>query len=224
MRGLALFAVFVLACGGSRPPTAPVVVPAPIPAPVAPSPPPVAAPPVVETPPAPVEEAVGAVPVPGADGIPPLTIEEVDTTITDADVAAITGWPAAKKSRRAGVVWIAVRADEAQELQLSIIEDDHGVVQHYPIGPATRVTTNQAFDGDTYTARGHGGEYVGPILFAMRVLPPGKATRDQVVVFTSGSTVRIARRQLGAATWKPTLSIAFPAGTTFMGVGTTDPH
>ena len=220
MRALLLATLFA-ACGSTARPAppspAPVALSEPVPTSTAPVEPPPPAAYIDDT-----SGPAGAVPVPGDTPPPPL--EQIDTTVTDAELAAITAWPAPKKSRNPGEVWVVLHATEDDILELGVVEHDRGVTAHYPLGKAKRVTGNDTFDGDTYPARDHTGDYEGHILFAIRVTPPGTATQDQVVVFRDGTTLRAARRPLGSKDWKAVVAVAFPKGVTFQAIGTTDPH
>lgn len=163
-----------------------------------------------------------AIPIPGESAAPP--IEMIDTTIGDAEAFAIRGWPAAKQAPGRGEVWVVLHVTENDRLELAIVRDDEGIARSYGLGTAKRFTTELTFDGDAFPARDHTGDYQGPIVFAGRVGVPGRDTLDQVLVFADRSTLRVARRPLGAAAWTPVLSLAFTKGTTFRGIGTTDPH
>lgn len=173
--------------------------------------------------PAPTTDApTGAVPIPGERDPAPLS--EIDTTVTDAELASITGWPAAKKNPRGGDIWLVLRTDGNSRLQLSVVENDRGVVADYPLGRAAPIQSKLTFDGNTYPSRDHSGDYTGPIIFAVRVTAPGETTPEQLVVFQTGSILRVVRRPLGAPAWSPALVVRFTAGATFHGIGTTDPH
>jgi hypothetical protein len=164
-----------------------------------------------------------AVPIPDEMERPP--IELVDTTITDDEVKAIRGWPAAKKGKGGGdEVWVVLHTTENELLELAIVADNEGIRASYPLGKARRIKTQLTFDGDAVPSRERSGDYQGPIVFAARIAAPGGDTTDQIVVFADGPTLRVARRPLGAKDWKPALSVAFKKGTTFRGIGTTDPH
>lgn len=173
----------------------------------------------------PADPAAGAVPVPADDLSATLPLAERDTTVTDGDLAKITGWPAARRSRRSGDVWVALRTDDKAKLHLSVIGHDEGIVEDYPIGAAQQVRTH-AFEDNLFPGRGgfRDDTYQGRIIFAVRVTPPGANTPDQLVVYRDGRLVRVARRALGATAWRPVLSVAFSAGTAVSSIETTDPH
>lgn len=163
-----------------------------------------------------------AVPIP--DEVAPPALALIDTTITDGELAAITGWPAPKKSASGGEIWVVLHTAEDNVLELAVVRDKEGIRASYPLGKANEISTDLTYDGNAYPARDHAGNYQGPILFAARVTAPGATTPDQLAVFAAGSTLRVARRPLGAKDWKPVLSVAFKKGATFQAIGTTDPH
>jgi hypothetical protein len=169
------------------------------------------------------EEPVGAVPIPGDDDVP--GVDEVDTTIDDHDLPTASPSPRPLQVTTVrGDVWVALQADQDQ-LELWIGSGgDGGTRAHYPLGPARSLVTNHTYDGNTYPARDHVGDYTGPIVFAVRVTAPRATTPDQVVVVRDGTSLRVVRRALGARAWTPVLSLAFAPGSTFIGIGTTDPH
>ena len=221
MRSLVM-AALLLGCGGSKP-TPPPVVPAssaPTPVSVVVAPDAAVAP---EPDPADPNGPAGAVPVPDEQERPPL--EMIDTTVTDEEVRAIEGWPAAKRGKYGGgEIWVVLHSSDDDMLQLSVVGNNQGIRAAYPLGKARRFRTPLTFDGTAIPARDHAGDYQGPIVFAARIAVPGRDTPDQIVVFADGATLRVARRPLGTAAWKPALSVAFAKGTTFRGIGTTDPH
>ena len=223
MRSL-LLATLLLGCGTPKrePTQVPVMAPAPVIAPAVITPD--AA--MIEQAPAPdpadPNGPAAAVPIPTET--PPPTLDLVDTTVSEADVAAITGWPTSKKSASGGEIWVVLHTIRLDQLELAVVRDDAGIQASYPLGTATPIRTELTYDGDAYPARDHVGDYRGRILFAVRITAPGAKTADQLVVFADDATLRVARRRLGTKAWKPVTSIAFMPGATFRGIGTTDPH
>ncbi len=221
MRTLVL-ATILVGCGSPKHTPTPIASQAPEPITVVVAPDAPATAPAPEPDPADPNGPAAAVPIPGET--PPAPLEMIDTTISDAEALAITGWPAAKKTPGSGEIWIVLHVLETDTLELAIVRDNEGIAKSYPLGTAKRFSTELTYDGDAFPARDHTGDYQGTIVFAGRVAVPGKDAQDQVLVFAQGSTLRVARRPLGATAWKPLLSLAFTKGTTFHGIGTTDPH
>jgi hypothetical protein len=198
------------ACGGGRAEVPGVAPATPVP-PVAPDVPP-----------------VGAMPIPADDGPSRVvTLDEVDTTITLDDLRAVRGaWPTRARLPWRDRVMLALHAEPDGLLHLTAIQSDEGERRDYPLGAVTPETFDHTFDGNAYLSR-QGDEGTGPIVFAVRVLPPAgaaSATRRQVVVYSDGASLRVVDRPLGTRAWRPRLRLDFPAGTVFVGIGTTDPH
>jgi len=232
MRAAWILCLLVAACGGV---TAPAARPAVAPAPAVDAGEPDAA--IDAAPDAAVaaadaapdaEAAVGAMPVPepGSDPWQSATLDEVDTTVSIDDVRGVRGpWPRRTRLALGKEIWVALHAEPDDLLHLAVMWGD-GLARDFSLGPVTPETFDHTFDGNTYLSRqGSGG--TGPVVFAVRVLPPpGAATteRRQVVVYSVGASLRVVDRPLSARAWRPRLRIDFRPGATFAGIGTTDPH
>lgn len=170
----------------------------------------------------------GAVPVPddAADdaAAKPVTLDEVDTSVSIDDVRGVTGrWPVRERMEMKAPVMLALYgSDDDQQLHLMIVEHHEGDRRDVALGPAVPEAFGHTFDGNTYLSRQT--DYTGPIVFAVRVAKPGGGARRQVVVYSVGSSLRVVERTLGGKAWTPRLRIDFGRGTTFEGIGTTDPH
>jgi hypothetical protein len=162
------------------------------------------------------------VPLPKDDA--PLPIEEIDTTVREADLVAR---PAPKQTRlsRSGRQLVAlVERGEDHRIMLAVVEDNNGIVASFPLAVADGSTELHGFDGNTYSPVDRWGATGGPIIFAIRVRPTAKAAWQQLVVFAAGRTLRVVTRTLGDTLWRPLLDVQLDAGATFVGIGTTDPH
>lgn len=176
------------------------------------------------------ELATGAMPVPddGDDPWKAASLDEVDTTVAIRDVRGTRGpWPERKRLRMRGRVMVALQSDaEHGALHLAVIEPDEGRRADVTLREVTAEAFHHAFDGDTYLSRQRDDE-TGPILFAVRVLPPAGARdseRTQVVVFADGASLRVVEKRVSEAAWHPRLRLDCDRGATFVGIGTTDPH
>lgn len=184
----------------------------------------------------PIEEGehVGAMPVPAeADPSDPndpwaqATIDEVDTSVAIDDVKAVEGpWPATRAIAMGGRVLLALHAEDSDRaLHLAVIDTDDGARDDVALGAVTPEAFGHTFDGNTYLSA-QGRDETGPILFAVRVLPPTGAAgeRRQVVVFAIGDELRVVEKGVRERAWRPRARLDFRPGTTFVGIGTTDPH
>jgi hypothetical protein len=211
MRRLGLL-VLVAACGGSQPRS---VVRVAVIAPDA------AVAPDAAEPDAP-DKPVGAVALPDPDKPPPL--QEVDTTVTDAELpAGPTGWARVRRVARGDRQLVAVYMRE-RKLYLGLIEYDHGVVEQFPLGATDGSKADAELTGEDFTPRDRLGDYTGPILFALRVRDPKATTWRQVVVFAIGPEIHVVERPVGGSAWTRRLRVELDASATFVAIGTTDPH
>lgn len=169
--------------------------------------------------------AVGAVPVPDPFepfGAPP--IEEVDTSIADAELPATTsGFARRVHVQRSGRQLIALHV-EHRKMWLSIVEDQNGIVKAFPLEPIDSMPELHTINGDAYAPREGRGTYDGAILFAVRFRPTTADAWRQLVVYAAGFALHVVERPLGATAWKRVLRVELEPGATFDAIGTTDPH
>ena len=212
--------VVSIGCGGA--PSAPnkPVEPAPAPAPE-PAPEP--------------EPAVGAMPVPpeepsenpDADWYEHPPIEALDTTVTEAMLPrADVRWKKRVEVERSGQVMIVLRVDRWTDggIYLSIVEDQTGIQEQWKLGSSDD-TVDNPIDGTAFhPARAWDAPPGDGILFAARIRPRGSRDPHQFVVYSRGTSVLVVERELGATVWKRPLRLEFEQGTTFLPIGTSDPH
>ena len=163
---------------------------------------------------------VGAVPVPD-DAVAPA-LEEVDTTVTSRPVL-VGEWRRDVAIVHAGRQLVALQARDG-ELVLTLVEDDAGITSEYVLGAATGIVRLSGEDGNTFAPRDRVGEYQGPILFAVRIRAANAAPWHQLVVATDGAALEVTSRPLGTAAWTGLLRVMLAPGTTYVAIGTTDPH
>jgi len=164
--------------------------------------------------------------VPTPETAPRSPLEQIDTTITLAELEAIAGWPKPTKIQSGGRVLLALHVDGDHLLRLSVVEHDTGTVAQFPItGADLGGSANDTHDGNTFPPRSQDGDHAGPIVFAIRVRrSEDEPANAQIAVFSDGASLRVAMRQLGEPAWTPRFRIDFARGAKFVGIGTTYPH
>jgi hypothetical protein len=168
----------------------------------------------------------GAMTVPDSAPAHRSPLEQIDTTISIAELRGIPAWPKPVKLPFGGEVLLALHADRDDVLRLSIVADKVGTLMQFPIVAASIGNeANNTHDGNTFPPRSQGSDYRGPIVFAIRTRPyDGAELGDQVAVFSHGATLRVAVRRFGGGDWEPRYQLGLAPGTKFIGIGTTYPH
>jgi hypothetical protein len=134
------------------------------------------------------------------------------------------GWNKKVAVERTGNVLLVFHIDrDKKEFYLSVVEDGTGIHEQFPLGK-TDDRIDNPIDGSSFVPFARDGDKAGPVLFAGRIMLKGASQKRQYVVFTKDTSVFVTARQLGAQLWKKVLRLDFPAGTTFTGIGTVDPH
>jgi hypothetical protein len=169
-----------------------------------------------------VDAPVGAVPLPDLAG--PVPIEEIDTSIAVAELpTGLSGWQTTVSVPRGGRQLVALHVRDGK-IVLSIVEDENGIVQAFPLEPIESMPQLHTIDGDAYAPRSYFGDYDGPILFAIRIRRTATDAWQQIVVYTDDSAIDVVERPLGDAVWERRLRVELEHGATPIAIGTTDPH
>lgn len=173
--------------------------------------------PVVEKP-----APVGAVPIPGTYESKDASNNHVDRTVSiDALPALGAAWHEHATLAYHGQVAVALHIATHEFLELAVVDTETATETGYPGTLETfrlaSVDTNDSPEGgNAYSARDvdqETGAYVGPIMFAVRVLPKPHAPEDerrQFAVYTDGHTILVADKRLSESRWTPQLRIDAP--------------
>jgi hypothetical protein len=180
----------------------------------------------IDAPPDAIGLHVGAVPVPGEYVEEPLSENLVDKSVSMKDLPPINSkWKSKRLLSYRGQVAIALSEWQHTELALSVVDTVTKTETGYPgtlwtfkFGPAEPPARDSA---NAYPPRdvNASGVYMGPVMFAVRVLPKKGAPeseRRQVVVYTSRQSVLVAEKRVDDKTWTPRLRIDLPAATAFI--------
>lgn len=198
---------------GSSPPS---VHPSSAPAPTRPAPPDAPA------------EPVGAVPIP--DDSVEYPIRHRDLTVAFAELPTPdAAWPQRATLRYRGRVAIALHIAGHEFLELAVVDTVTETETGYPgtledirLGPAD--THEQPIGGNAFPARDldpETGELVGPVMFAVRLLPragAAEAERRQYVVYTANRTIFVADKLVTERAWIPKLRIEAPDATEIVAI------
>jgi hypothetical protein len=177
-----------------------------------------------ESPDASVALHVGAVPVPDEDVYVERsrTIRAFDTTVdVKALPAARAKWKTRKTLQYPGDVIIALHI-WGPSVALSVVDTVTenpsgypGTFETFELGPidadGERPGENDAFSPRDIHPETF--EYVGPVMFAIRVLPKGGAAeseRRQYVVYTHQRSIFVADKLVSETTWTPRLRLDAP--------------
>jgi hypothetical protein len=172
-----------------------------------------------------VELHVGAVPVPGEDVYvdKSRTIDAFDTTV---DVKALPApsakWKTRKTLKYRGDVIVALHIWGPKSLALSVVDmvtenasGYPGTFETFQLGPidgyGERPGENDAFPPRDVHPETF--QYVGPVMFAIRVLPKAGAAeseRRQYVVYTHQRSIFVAEKLVSETTWTPSLRLDAP--------------
>ncbi len=171
------------------------------------------------------EPAVGAVPIPGTYAEPDVSINHRDPTVNVADLPK----PDAEWRERAtlaytGSVAIALHIATHEFLELTVVDTVTQTPSGYPggledfrLGGAD--TKEQPQSGNAFPAHGvdpESGKAVGPMMFAVRLLPrtgAPESERRQVAVYQTKQTIFVAEKLVTEKLWTPRLRIDAPRAT-----------
>jgi hypothetical protein len=179
----------------------------------------------IDAPPDSVELHVGAVPVPGEYVEEPPSENLIDKSVSIKDLPPMSSkWKSKRLLSYRGHVAIALSEWQHTELALSVVDTVTKTDTGYPgtlwtfkFGTAEPPSK----EGNAYPPRdvNASGVYMGPVMFAIRVLPKEGAPekeRKQVVVYTSRQSILVAEKLVADKEWTPRLRIDLPAATQFI--------
>jgi hypothetical protein len=171
------------------------------------------------------ERPVGAVAIPGTQPIAEDSTNERDLTVRLDELPAVdAAWRKRITIRYAGRVMIALRINPQRPLELVVVDTVIGP-QNYPnelrsipIAPIaskwSAIFSPRDEDPET-------GEFRGPIMFAIRVLPEEGAPeteRRQYAMFTVGHALFVADKRMTETQWTPRLRVDMPRSTEIVAV------
>ncbi|HSD87445.1 MAG TPA: hypothetical protein VLB44_08015 [Kofleriaceae bacterium] len=185
-------------------------------------------PPAPASPTPPADEQVpsrGAVPIPAETPARASSDNHVDRSVDIRDVPSPTArWRERVRLPYRGRIVMALHVASHEHLELTVVDTVTetesgypGSLQHFGLGPVDdneQPPTGNAFsprDVDPQT-----GEYAGPVMFAVRLLPREGAPetdRRQYVVYTSKHAIFVAEKLVTESAWTPRLRIDAPRAT-----------
>jgi hypothetical protein len=151
-----------------------------------------------------------------------IRIDEVDTTIADAELPTCDAASSRRRIRHGGR-HLAALHERDRELWLALFDDRDGELQQFSLGAVQPVSTSNMWGPSIFEPRSRVGDYAGPILFAVRVEHFAGAPQ-QLVVYSDAAAICVASRALGGTAWSRRLRVELDPDATFVGIGTTDPH
>jgi hypothetical protein len=171
------------------------------------------------------EAPVGAVQIPGEGPVEEVSIHHLDRTVRVADLPAPTAtWSQRKTVAYRGRVALALHIATHTDLELTVVDTVTetetgypGALEGFRLGGAD--THEQPASGNAFPPRDVDPttvEYVGPVMFAVRLLPrtgAPEAERRQYVVYTHDRSVFVADKLVTEARWIARLRIDLPNAT-----------
>ena len=163
---------------------------------------------------------VGAVPVPGEYVEPERSVNQLDRSVDVKDLPTINAkWGKRVTLKYRGRVSVALHV--RKKLSLLVVDTVTETESGYP-GALETIELGDADDhdierdDDAFSPRDFNyetGAYVGPVMFAVRLLPRRDAPeseRRQFVVYTNKRTILVAVKRVDASTWTPLMRIDVP--------------